>query len=346
MLYLAAFITALLLALVVTPLVRTLALRLRIVDHPGQRKIHQKPTPLLGGLAVYVAFGISTILFWSLGFISDTRITNVHSIAILLGGLILIVGGILDDRFSLKPTQQIWFPILAISLVLAAGVRVQVITNPLGGLIEFPMILGTTFAFFWLLGMVYTTKFLDGLDGLVAGVATIGSLVIFGVSLYWDVPLSGTSLLALMVAGATSGFLVFNWHPAKIFLGEGGSVWCGFMLGVLSIISGSKIATALLIMGIPILDVLWVIARRLFEGRSPVHGDDKHLHFRLLDIGLSHRQAVSFLYLMTATFGLTSIFLPSKGKLMALGVLSLVMVILAIILVVAYKIKHETANKK
>ena len=176
---------------------------------------------------------------------------------------------------------------------------------------------------------------------MVPGVTAIGALVIFTVSLYWDVPSSGTSVLALILAGACLGFLIYNWHPAKIFLGEGGSVFCGFMLGVLAIISGSKIATALLIMGIPILDVIWVIIRRLWQGRSPVSADRKHLHFRLLDIGLSQRQAVIFLYFLTAAFGVTSLFLRSRGKLIALAVLAGIMVFLGLGLVVIYKKKKR-----
>ena len=189
--------------------------------------------------------------------------------------------------------------------------------------------------------MIYTTKLLDGLDGLVAGVTTIGSLIIFMVSLAWDVPLSGTSILAIILAGSSLGFLVFNFHPAKIFLGEGGSVFCGFMLGVLAIISGSKIATALLIMGIPILDVIWVVIKRILTGRSPVSGDNQHLHFRLLNIGLNHRQAVLFLYLVTGFFGLSSIFLSSSGKVVALIVMAVFMIFLALMLLVVYKIKHD-----
>ena len=209
----------------------------------------------------------------------------------------------------------------------------------------FPDWLGVILAFLWLLGMIYTTKFLDGLDGLVAGVTTIGAIIIFIVSLYWDIPLSGTSILALILAGACLSFLIFNWHPAKIFLGEGGSIFCGFILGVLAIISGSKIATALLIMGIPILDVFWVIIRRIWQGKSPAQADSKHLHFRLLDIGLSQPQAVIFLYFLTASFGITSLFLHSKGKIIALAVLALFMVILAIGLVIIYKLKIKTSNE-
>ncbi len=346
MFYLFPLVLAFLVALILTPLVKKIAQNLNIVDLPTPRKIHTKPIPLLGGLALFLAFGLTTIVFWSFGYIQDLRISNIYILVILIGGGILMIGGYLDDKYSLKPIQQLFFSLLAVLLLLAGGIKIQFVTNPFGGILEFPSYLGIVIAFLWLLGMIYTTKFLDGLDGLATGITAIGSIIIFIVSLYWDIPYSGTSIMALILAGACLGFLIFNWHPAKIFLGEGGSVFCGFMLGVLAIISGSKIATALLIMGIPILDVLWVIIRRLWQGYSPAAADRKHLHFRLLDIGLSHRQAVIFLYLLTAIFGLASLSLPSKGKIIALGILAFFMLILAATLVIIYKSKHPHAQRK
>lgn len=190
--------------------------------------------------------------------------------------------------------------------------------------------------------MMYTTKFLDGLDGLVSGIGAIGAIILFIVSLFWDVPQSGTSILALILAGSCLGFLRYNWHPAKIFLGESGSVFIGFMLAVLAIISGAKIATALLIMGIPMLDVAWVILRRIFkEHKSPFAGDAKHLHFRLLQVGFSHRRAVLFLYLLVIIFGTSSLFLQSQYKIVALGILLVMMIILASSLVLTYKKKKS-----
>lgn len=341
MIYLIPLVSSFILSAFFTPLVRQVALKLKIIDQPGGRKIHNKPTPLLGGVAIFSAFSLTTVILWQIGFITDIKISDLNIAAILIAGLVLISGGIFDDKYNIQAFKQILFPVAAIVIVLMSGIRIQFITNPLGGIIEFTPYLGTVIAFFWLLGMIYTTKLLDGLDGLVAGVTTIGSLIIFIVSLAWDVPLSGTSVMALILAGSSLGFLIFNFHPAKIFLGEGGSVFCGFMLGVLAIISGSKIATALLIMGIPILDVIWVIIKRIWKGRSPVKGDNQHLHFRLLDIGLSHRQAVLFLYFITGFFGLSSIFLSSSGKVIALIFLIIFMVILAGSLFTIYKIKHE-----
>jgi UDP-GlcNAc:undecaprenyl-phosphate/decaprenyl-phosphate GlcNAc-1-phosphate transferase len=175
---------------------------------------------------------------------------------------------------------------------------------------------------------------LDGLDGLVSGVTTIGAIIIFIVSLTWDVPLAGTSALALIVSGLFGGFLIWNFFPAKIFLGEAGSTLAGFLLGILAIISGGKIATALLVMGIPILDAVWVISRRLFlEKTSPTHADRKHLHFRLLDAGLSHRQAVLLIYLLVVLFGSLSLYNTTQGKLILLGLVVVTMLVLAAVII-------------
>jgi len=217
---------------------------------------------------------------------------------------------------------------------MASGIGIDYISNPLGGVFRFDSwqleifrfnglpyfitVWADLFTFFWLLGMIYTTKFLDGLDGLTSGVTVIGSLIIAALSLTATVFQPETALLSLIVAAAFLGFLIFNWNPASIFLGESGSLFAGFSLGVLAIISGGKIATALLILGIPILDVAWVILRRLFYRRSPFSADRGHLHLRLVDSGLSVRVVVIVLYVLTILFGLSSLFLQSRAKVLAL----------------------------
>ncbi len=347
MIYVIAFIIAGSCSVILTLLVKKLAKTFKVLDQPNQadpRKIHRQPTPLLGGLAVFIAFAVTTGFLWYFGLLNTSRISPLQIFAFLLGGAILMIGGILDDKKNLHPAQQIIFPIIATSLVIASGIRVTFVTNPLGGILAFPLWFGTVMAFGWILGMTYTTKLLDGLDGLLAGVTAIGAVIIFGVSLVWDVPQSATSVMAIILAGSALGFLIFNWHPAKIFLGEAGSVWCGYSLSVLAIISGSKIATALLIMGVPILDVVWVIIRRLWQGSSPTRGDRGHLHFRLLDLGLSQRQTVLVLYAITMTFGLSSLFLQSFGKVVALLSLGGFMALLIIFLVLVYNSKNASRN--
>ena len=185
--------------------------------------------------------------------------------------------------------------------------------------------------------MTYTTKLLDGMDGLVAGISAIAALVIFGLSLAPQVRQEQTALLAIIFAGSLLGFLILNFHPAKIFLGEGGSTLAGFMLAVLAIVSGGKIATTLLVMGLPLLDMVWVILLRLARRQSPFTGDRKHLHFKLIEIGLSEPQAVLLLYALTGIFGLSALFLQSRGKLIALVILIVVMLAMIAALYSAYQ---------
>ncbi|PIU01864.1 hypothetical protein COT68_00930 [bacterium (Candidatus Torokbacteria) CG09_land_8_20_14_0_10_42_11] len=354
--FLPPFIFGVILCFVLTLLARKAAIHFKILDYPlTARKIQKKPMPLLGGLAIYSAFAL-IILYYI--FFTDSLATGTiklkNLIGILIGGLFLAIGGFLDDKYNLKPAKQFVWPFLAAIAVVIAGVGIKYATNPLGGLFYFDQIkvrlftfggipyyftvFADLFAFFWILGMIYTTKYLDGLDGLVSGVTSIGALILFSLSLTAAVHQPETALLSIIVAAVFGGFLILNFHPAKIFLGEGGSTFAGFMLAVIAILAGGKIATTLLIMGIPILDALWVIGRRIFfEHRSPFRGDSKHLHFRLLGIGFTQRQAVLFLYFLSFAFGAAGVFMQSKEKLLALIIMVIIMIVLALALVLRFK---------
>ncbi|OGF21244.1 hypothetical protein A2Y83_04340 [Candidatus Falkowbacteria bacterium RBG_13_39_14] len=359
-------------------IIKRLALKYKIIDDPAdssERRLHSEPIPLLGGLAIflgffaiaaYYAFRTDRILF------STSSILPKHLLGIFIGALILMIGGFLDDKYKLKPKYSIIAPILASIVVIISGVAITYITNPFGGVIKLDLwkivlfkwnrlpykisLPSDLITFFWILGMIYTTKLLDGLDGLAAGITAIGAIVIFGASLSKVYIIPQVALLSIILAGTAAGFLIFNFNPAKIFLGEGGSTMCGFLLASLAILSQGKIAVTLLVMGIPILDVLWVIGRRVFGGYSLFQrevrrdfsevgsmgnrifqADRKHLHHRLLDAGFSHRGAVLFLYLITAIFGITSLFLQSKGRFVALGMLFAVMVVVGIWAVRRYR---------
>ncbi|MFH0853604.1 MAG: MraY family glycosyltransferase [bacterium] len=355
-----AFVIAVLLTLVI----KRLAKKLNVLDYPGHdrdRKIHIQPKPLLGGWAIYLAFtGVVLTLMLTNQLTSDSIAPKVVY-GLLIAGLLIMIGGSLDDKFNFKPAKQLIWSILACGIVIISGLGMDFITNPLGGIIKldtwkvtvFSMegigyqltLLADLITFIWLMGMMYTTKLLDGLDGLVSGITMIGAIIIFGVTQMTDVNQMGTGLIALALAGSCAGFLIYNFTPAKIFLGQGGSLLVGFLLGSLAIVSGGKIATALLIMGIPILDVIWVITRRLFiEKRSAFSTDRKHLHFRLLDVGFSHRSAVLFLYLLTLIFGSTTLFFRGLEKLYALIVLAVVMVGLGVWLVMRYQKINQQNN--
>jgi UDP-GlcNAc:undecaprenyl-phosphate GlcNAc-1-phosphate transferase len=320
---------SLILSALLTRLMIFLAVRWQVVDKPNlERKIHQRAMPLLGGWAIYASLLLVSLFLWWQGQLFDTKISSGLILFFFLAGLILMINGFLDDKFSLSSKQTIWGPILASVLMLLAGLQISYVTNWQGGVFYFANllpdftylseILMIILTFVWLMCMTYTTKILDGLDGLSSSIGLVASLIIFVVSLSWDVVGSTTSLLSLALAGSLLGFLIFNWHPAKIFLGEAGSTFIGFSLGVLSIISGSKIATALLVMGLPALDILWVIIRRLKNKKPIWQGDSQHLHFRLLHLGWSQRKVVLFMASLSLIFGLISIFFTTKTKLSAL----------------------------
>lgn len=348
MIYLLYFCLAAVLSALLTPLVKQAARHFKILDYPTQpRKIHSQPIPLAGGVAVYLSFLLSLLLYLNLGRVDFMVVPMKFFYGIIFGGLTLIIGGILDDRFNLPPKFLWLFPALASLIVVwsGIGVGIQRLTNPFGGQISLGYSLlgipvSAIFIWLWMMGMIFTTKFLDGLDGLCSGVALIGGLTLFALSLGTHINQPITASIAIIFAGSLLGYLFFAFHPASVFLGEGGSTFAGFMLGVLSVILGGKIATALLVMGIPILDVVWVIVRRLWYHNSPFKADRQHLHFRLLDVGFSHRQAVLVLYSISAVFGSVAVFLQSLGKLIALVILFCVMLALAIFVVMAYKRQH------
>jgi len=342
------------LAFAFTLVVRRLALRWNILDRPTtapDRKVHSQPTPLLGGLAIFAAFFI--VVFGIVLFIPDllNSLPMKALAGVFLGSVVLMVGGMIDDIRPQTPGRQIYWPLLAAFVAVAGGIGVNFISNPFGGVLWLDRVQwgpitvwADLFTVLWLMGMMYTTKLLDGLDGLVSGVTAIGGLIVAIVSLRPEVDQPTTALLALVLSASCLGFLRWNWNPARIFLGEGGSLLTGFLLGSLAIISGGKIATALLIMGLPILDVVWVMMRRtVIEHRSPFRSPDrKHLHFRLLDIGLSPRQSVLLLYFITAVFGSATLFVHGMTKLVVL----LLLVIFMFALGILFSLKQRHAQKQ
>lgn len=315
--------------LILTVLVRRLAVAFRVYDSPdANRKHHGKQVPLLGGLALGAGFWIAVVALLASGLLPDSRFTPAVLFGMFMGTVVLLVVGYLDDRYGLPPRLQILGPMAAAIIIIGSGIRISAITNPFGGVIHVGFFASLAFSYLWLMGMMYTTKLLDGLDGLVASLTGIGALIIFGLSLTWDVRAPGTTFLALALAGCCLGFLPFNVNPAKIFLGEGGSVLTGCLLGVLAIASGSKIATTLLVMGVPVLDAAWVIIERVSARRSPLRADRRHLHYRLLAQGFTVRQVVAILSLTSAAFGVVALVASPMGKAVALGGLVIMVVFL------------------
>jgi UDP-GlcNAc:undecaprenyl-phosphate/decaprenyl-phosphate GlcNAc-1-phosphate transferase len=352
------FITAFILAVIFTLAIKRTAEKFGVLDAPsGGRKVHKKPIPLMGGAAVFLSFFITLYLAGDI--LTSGNLSFSHWVGFFAGALVITIGGILDDKYNLKPRLQIIFPVLAAVCVIAGGVNIEKITNPMGGYVYLDAIRLSLFEFggilyyfevlsdlliiAWLLAMMYSTKLLDGLDGLVTGVTAIGAFIIFIFTMtaaYFQPDLGAA---ALILAGSCLGFLVFNWHPAKIFLGEGGSLLAGYGLGVISIISGGKIAIALLVMGLPLLDMIWTIVRRLAAGKNPFKISDKlHLHFRLFDIGLGQRGTVLVYYLFSIIFGFSAVFLQSRQKLLALG--SLIIIMAAIVAIFGYIDKKKVKD--
>lgn len=348
--YFFAFALAFFLSLALTFGVIRLAKRWQILDIPDkERRFHKKPTPELGGLAVFGSFLIVGVVLLFTGDLLG-NIPFRQLIGIWIGGIILMIGGFLDDRYRLPARYAIIFPALACLAVVFSGIQAVSVQNPISGEVMrldrvavwgVPLVSGIV-VFIWTMGMTYTTKLLDGMDGLVAGISAIAGIVLFGLSLTPDVQQPQTALLAIIFVGSMLGFLILNFYPAKIFMGEIGSTFAGFMLAILAIVSGGKIATAILVMGIPVLDALWVILQRLFNRQSPFQGDRRHLHFKLTEIGLSEPQAVLFLYALSGIFGVSALFLQSLGKLIALAILVVVMLAIIVGIFLIYKNKQKT----
>ncbi len=331
---------ALLISASLTPLLAKLAVYFGVVDVPvAPRKLHRGNMPLFGGFSVFLSFAIPTlVILATTDHLTAGEIDPRQFVGFFIGASILLFGGLLDDKYNLPPRLSILFPLLASVTAVFFGIGVEKITNPLGGVIVLTAALSILITFAWLVGMTYTTKLLDGLDGLASGVTMIGAVMIALLALSQEFFQPDVAVLALVFAAALLGFLLWNGYPATIYLGEGGSTLLGFTLGVLAVIAGSKLATTLLVVGVPMLDVGFVVLRRLREGRSPTNGDRTHLHHLLLSAGWSER-AILMIYLTLATaFGVTTLIFESWQKLLALGILVLLVGLMVSILYKKYHV--------
>lgn len=319
----------------------------------GGRHIHSGRIPRLGGVVIF-------LVFWLLVLLSDKIILDKNLIGVFIASAFLLTIGIIDDIKEISWGWQFLSQVGAALAVIAAGVGIPHLTNPFGGLVDLNQInisiltLGginynltfpaDLFTFIWIILIINTVNWLDGLDGLASGVSVIGSFALFFLSLTPVVNQPQIAVLSIILAGAIAGFLFYNFNPAKIFLGTSGSMFLGFMLAVLSIISGGKVATALLILGFPILDALWVIIQRWRADVSVFHPDKRHFHHKLLEIGLSQRKIVLLIYFITAVFGVVGVVGQSKGKLIALAILLVLMV--GLVLGMARVVEKGKKNNK
>lgn len=321
------FLIAMALALGLTPAIGMLARRWGITAAPGGRRQHTRPVPKMGGLAIYAAFVIAVIVAQFLPIERGDPNEPLRLTGLLVGGTVLFAAGLFDDYRELAPLPQFAAQIVAAVIAIGCLIFIEYVNNPFTGewTPQFPFWLTVILSMLWLVGMTNTVNWLDGLDGLAVGVTAIASAVLFvNAAFRLNPPQSSVALLPVALLGATLGFLPFNFHPARVFIG-GGAMWLGFTLGALSIIGGAKMAAVLLVMGGPILDVAWQIVSRVRRGSNPTIGDRGHLHFRLLDRGISQRKIVLAYYTFCALFGALTLVVASRiFKLIAMGVMAMV----------------------
>ncbi len=299
------------LALALTPLVGRLARRYGVVDVPGPRRVHRGAVPRWGGIALYVAFTVAVVVAQFLPVERQDPKELTRFFGLLLGSTFIFLVGLYDDRKEMRPGPQLAAQVVASLIAISFLVFIERVNNPFTNQqVVFPLWFTVVFTLFWLMGMINTVNWLDGLDGLAAGVVAIATAV-FAIHMYREGQHS-VALLPLALLGATLGFLPYNFHPAKVFMGSSGALFLGFALGSLSIMAGARMATVLLVLGLPILDAAWQIVNRLRRGRSSFRGDLGHLHFRLLDLGFSQRQIVVAYYLFCAFFGGLALVIASR----------------------------------
>lgn len=305
-----------------------------LLDRPEKYGLTRKPIPYYGGLILFVVFFVSSFLFLDF----DQRFLGV----VLAGGLIVAVS-FWDDYRPVNPWIRLGVQIFAALLLLLFGVGISEIRNPFGGFLNLETtqlflpfglrlpLLGALFTVFWVVLITNTMNFLDGLNGLASGVSAIGFTILFVLSVkpaFHLIDQSAFAVISLILAISTFTFLLFEFAPAKILMGDTGSMFLGFMLATMGIFSGGKIATAFLVLGFPILDAFWVIFRRIFSGQSPLKGDLRHLHHRFLKAGFTERQTLLIIYLICVIFGGIALFLETFEKIEALFALIILMSIL------------------
>lgn len=298
-----AFIAAGLITFAATPAVSSLSTKLGAVDVPKDgRRMHTKPIPRMGGLAIFYGFIVAVMCFMHI---------SIPVRGILIGAIIITTLGIIDDMSSLPALFKLLVQLLAAFIVVKHGIIVNIITNPFTkGYIE----LGgwsTAITMLWIVGITNAINLLDGLDGLAVGITNIISITLLVISIIMGN--SVTALLAVCLAGSGFGFLPYNFNPAKIFMGDTGSTFLGFVLACISVMGLFKIyavisfAVPFLLLGLPIFDTSFAIIRRLVKGQSPMSPDRGHLHHRLIDYGFSHRNAVLILYALSSLLSLSAI---------------------------------------
>ena len=306
-------------ALFVTPYVRRLALNVGMLDATGERRMHDQPKPRIGGIAVYLGFALA--LFSALGYLIRTKqygdVANLHDVVgLIFGGTLILMVGIWDDVMGMSPRSKLLAQALVACISMLYGFQIQFITNPFhhGATLYFPVGVSYALTLLWYLGMMNAINFIDGLDGLLSGVTVISAVFLILIDLNRGHPEIALVLVAL--AGATLGFLRYNWNPAKIILGDSGALFIGFVFATVSIIGVSKTAFAisllvpLLVLGLPVADTAAAIVRRTRAGKAFYEADRGHFHHQLIfRFGLNVRQAVLLIYAVCLALGVLALIL-------------------------------------
>ena len=337
-----AFMIALGMALILTPAVIAFARQTGALDKPDARKVHVRPIPRIGGIGIYAAFMASILVQLIFADVTPEFMTSL--IGLMIGGTIIVAIGIIDDYCDLPAKVKLLGQIFAAAvLVIGFDVRIDVITDPFGDYIylEFLAIPATIF---WVVGLTNTVNLIDGLDGLAAGVSSIAAVTIFLVAMEEGIPF--VAMVTAALAGAAVGFLYYNFNPARIFMGDTGSMFLGFMLAGISVVGAVKSAATIalivpiLALGLPILDTTFAIVRRARNHRPIFKPDKGHLHHRLLAHGFTQKQAVLLMYVVSALFGLCAIALTAVSTQAA----ALIILIVAAAVLVGALAGHSPAG--
>lgn len=302
--------------------IKKLAVRFHFVDFPNHRKIHKVVTPRAGGLAIFlgVVFGLLYL-----------QPVHPHFFAIMLGACTIILVGLLDDRYDIRPIVKLSGQIIAATFLVSSGLIIERVTLPFVGLVELGP-LSVLITFLWVVGITNAINLIDGLDGLATGVSTIALTTMLFMAII-DVQVTA-AYLSIVIIGANLGFLYHNFYPAKIYMGDTGSNFLGYMIAVISMLGLFKNVTIfgfiipVIILAVPIFDTLFAIIRRAKTNQGIMQPDNKHIHYQLLRVGFSHRQAVIIIYLFSALFGILAIIFARASL-----VVSLIVSFLAFLLV-------------
>ncbi len=347
------FITAFIAVAILTPLSISFIKKLGLIDDPKIHKhpaiLHKKPVPRGGGIPLFLGILIASLLFLSI---------SKAVFFLFLGSFLALVVGILDDKFDISPYFRFILNIISAVIIVAGGISIPFVTNPFGGTLDLNslhlsfsflnqnivLLFSDAVAIIWFVWVMNMLNWSKGVDGQMPGIIAISGIVIGILSLRFPILTQNdliSATLSFIIAGASLGFLIYNFYPAKIFPGYGAtSIY--LLLAAVSILSSVKLATAILVMGVPMIDGTVTIARRMLSGKSPFRHDKKHLHHLLLEMGFGQRKVALFYWIISAILGSLSLFLSSKGKLFA--VIMIIIITVGSLLFLHFVLQRKDEN--